>query len=91
MKEKFEKAVAEYVNVFCRKHDLQFNYWVGDNVGTIAECSDYYFNFNDIRLDIDTKQPKGKIFDWYDSSLKENEDKNVNYYVYCMATKNGKS
>jgi len=70
MKEKFEAIVMQYVIKFAQKHDTVFIDWVGwEGFGKIAQFyGGYYFNFDDIRLDIDTKQPKGFIFQWHDES-----------------------
>jgi len=84
MKKRFEKAVAEYVKAFCKKHGLEFEFWVADLIGTVGSFSDYYFTMEDIRLDIDTKQPKGKIFDWYEHHLVK-KNNHVNYYTYCLS------
>jgi len=41
-----------------------------------------YFGFDDIRYDIDTKQPVGQILDWLYSSI-ENPDTHINYKHWC--------
>lgn len=58
---------------------MTFEMWV--EVGGIVLCSDFYFNFQDIVWDINSKQPKGAIIDWYYESL-ENTKKAVSYYTY---------
>jgi hypothetical protein len=40
-----------------------------------------FFNFQDIVWDINSKQPKGLIVDWYYESI-ENPKKSMNYYSY---------
>ncbi len=84
MKKRFEAAVAEYVKAFCRKHDLLFDGWVADQVGTVGVFGDYFFDLETIRIDLDTKQPKKQLFDWYDNLMNLNSD---NYYNYCRKKK----
>lgn len=71
----------EYIDAFIKKQSMSFNGWVGNTIGGIACCNDFYFNFQDIVCDINTKQPKGAIIDWYYSNLDEPE-KSINYYSY---------
>lgn len=81
LKKQYEFVCNEYVTKFCNKQELIFEGWVGDTIGGIACCNDFYFNFEDIVLDINSKQPKGAIIDWYYSNLEEAE-KSINYYSY---------
>ena len=69
LKENYEKAVNEYITAFVRKHDTVFRGWQGwEQMEAANFHNGYSFNFNDIRLDIDTDQPKGLIFQWHDES-----------------------
>lgn len=78
LKEIYENSVMEYVIKFINKHDLPgLEFWVGEEIGGIAMIGDYYFGFQDIKLDIDEDVAEQTIFEWYDFSL-ENEVK-VNY------------
>lgn len=84
-KQKLESAIQLYVDKFCKKHGLDFDFWVADLTGSVGCFSnDYYVGFETIRLDLETKQPKGKFFEWYDFSLgKSMEGKGtINYYSY---------
>ncbi|MEO6707189.1 MAG: hypothetical protein ABIN04_15225 [Ginsengibacter sp.] len=81
LKNQYEFVCTEYVNKFCNKYDFEFDGWVGQQIGGIVNLSDYFFNFSDIVLDIDSKQPKGMILRWYDDNL-ETQDKWINYYSY---------
>jgi hypothetical protein len=65
LKKEYELICSKYINVFCKKQDLDFKGWVAENIGGIAICGDFYFNFQDIVLDINSKQPKGLIIEWY--------------------------
>ena len=82
IKRQYEDACNEYVLAFCEKQDLYFEGWVGDTIGEIAICNDFYFNMSDIKLDIDTAQPIGNIIHWYYDNLESN-----NYINYCSYTK----
>ena len=68
-KKVLDTVIQEYVNVFCKKHDIQFDYWVADLSGTICQMGDFFINFEDIRLDLETDQPKNQIFEWYEVTL----------------------
>ena len=84
LKENYEKAVNAYIDEFCKKQGCYLEYWVSDDIGGIACFGDYaFFNFDEIRHDIDTKQPVGLIFDWIYDSV-DNENKTINYKSYCM-------
>ncbi len=71
----------EYIDAFIKKQSMSFNGWVGDTVGGIAYCNDFYFNFQDIVWDINSKQPKGAIVDWYYENL-DIPEKSINYFSY---------
>ena len=81
LKRKYEEACNEYLQIFCEKQGMDNEGWVGDFVGGIAICSDFYFNISDIIIDIDTDQPKGSIINWYFDNL-EHPEKHINYYSY---------
>jgi len=83
LQKNYEKICNEYVKRFCKKQDFEFEYWVGKMIGSIAVCSDYYFNFSDIVYDIDGKQPKGAIINWYNDNLDEPKNA-INYHSYIM-------
>lgn len=80
LKNEFDEICQKYIDEFCKKQDLQFNYWIGDMVGTIAEISDCSFDFEDIRYDIDTNQENGLIYKWFWDNL-ERKNK-INYKNY---------
>ena len=72
MKQEFEIICQKYIDAFCKKQEMFFDYWVADEIGIICQIGDYFFNFDDIRFDIDNDIPKGKIIDWYDEQLEKN-------------------
>jgi len=71
----------EYIDAFIKKQSMSFNGWVADTVGSIACCNDFYFSFQDIVWDVNSKQPKGAIVDWYYDNL-ETPEKSINYFSY---------
>lgn len=81
LQNKYESVCNEYVQKFCKKQGMEFNYWVSDIVGDVLSCSDFYFNFQDIVWDVNSKQPKGSITDWYYQNL-DAPEKSINYYSY---------
>jgi hypothetical protein len=81
LKQQYEFCCDEYIKKFCKKQDMEFYGWVGDFIGTIAFCNDFYFDFQDIVLDINSKQKKGVIIDWYYDNL-ESENLHINYNSY---------
>ena len=82
MQEQYEFVVSEYVQQFCNKQDVSFEFWVADQIGGIACFGDIlYFNFMDIVWDINSKQPKNQIIDWIYESV-DNPEKSINYFSY---------
>lgn len=84
LKDEYVKICNLYVREFCDKQELEFPYWVNDDVGGVIVCSDsYFFNFGDIAYDVNSNQPKGLILKWHDESI-ENHPKAMNYYSYTL-------
>lgn len=83
LKEKYVKSCNEIVELFCKKQDLDFKFWVGDVVGEVAGCGSYYFYLSDIILDLDKDLEKGFIFEWYHTSF-NSKQKYINYNSYIM-------
>lgn len=81
LEKKYISVCNKYIKKFCKKQDVDFEGWVGDIVGGIAYCGDFFFNFHDIALDVNTEQKKGLIFDWYNATI-ETPEKAINYYSY---------
>ena len=83
LEKRYNAIVQEYIEQFCEKQDVVFDFWVADKVGDIACFGDVlFFNFSDIVFDINTKQPKGKIIDWLNYNL-EYPDEYINYVSYA--------
>ena len=77
----YEQVCQNYILEFCKKQEIDFDFWVQDLPGTVAFFGDYSFCFTDIVLDINSKQPKGTIFVWFEFSL-ENHHRAISYYNY---------
>jgi hypothetical protein len=86
LKKEYELICKKYIDIFCKKQDLDFNGWVADNIGGIAICGDFYFNFQDIVLDINSKQPKGLIIEWHYDKI-DNEGRKINYFSYTKGVR----
>lgn len=89
IKKTLNEAISNYVTKFCEKHELEFDYWVADLTGTIGVFGDYFFNFEDIRLDLEKDIPENKIFEWYDLSLELGMQNKpvINYYNWLKLKK----
>jgi hypothetical protein len=84
------KSVCEmYIDLFCEKHDLQYDHELNYD---IVCCSDYFFNFTDIRYDIDNEIEAGLIEKWYyDSLLDDNLKVNFKSYAEMFPVKHNQS
>jgi hypothetical protein len=92
MKTEFNKAVTAYRKAFEKKQgNLTFEYWVSDDVGTIAEYNDgiYFIDFQDIKFDIDNNIKSGKFIEYYhlcmDNHYKGRQQ--INYKTFNMIYK----
>lgn len=84
LKAKYERIVDAYIKEFEKKQDMELEHWVGDEVGGICSFGDVlFFSFDDIRLDIDTNQPKGQIIDWLYDTMERNGGR-INYKSWSM-------
>jgi len=85
LKQDLEDAISVYVAIFCKKHDLSFEGWAGDKSGEIGQFGDYYFDFSQIRYDLETDQPKDNLIKWYDYSLElaMQQKTFMNYETWC--------
>ena len=89
-KNQYEAACKAYLELFYKLHGFEepydYDVWVGGDVGGIAEIADYFFNFSDIRYDVDHFDADEYIFKWYDYSLLLRElelPKNISYEDWC--------
>ena len=77
----YELVCREYVRKFSKKQEIEFDGWVGDHIGGIAEfINQYFFNMDDIVYDINNELPKNLILEWQDHCLENSV--NFNYMSY---------
>lgn len=85
----YEFVCNEWVQKFINKQQIEFDGWVGNEVGGMASFAcQYFFNLSDIILDLNTKQTKGNILNWQsegvDFSMLSDKDHYINYKSYTM-------
>lgn len=93
LSERYEEVVNEYLDLFCKKHEVYHSGWIGGIVGGLIEISDCYFRFEDIKLDIDLDALNDKnnsIWDWYWSNMDEEHQINYNSYLMGLRIKHTK-
>ena len=81
LKRDYDKAIEAYITHFCIKQDLDFEYWAGDEVGTVAFFGDVILDFQQIKYDIDECVEAGKIiiYFWYSLETSEKAENVMNY------------
>lgn len=64
----YEVACTNYLAAFMEMYELSCypHPWVADEVGTVAEVGDYYFDFQDIKRCVDEDVPFDTLMEWYD-------------------------
>ena len=84
LKTKYEKIIEQYLIAFVDKQELDIDncYWIADRIGEILSVNEqYYFNFNDIRFDVDNNVKDGLIFRWQDECIENNLKINYENYL----------
>ena len=90
LKTKYEKIVEQYLIAFVEKQELDIEncYCVADGIGEILSVNEqYYFNFNDIRFDVDNNVKAGLIFKWQNECIENNLKVNYENYLKLNETK----
>lgn len=87
LQNRYENICAEYIELFCQKHEIECDGWVGDQVGGLASfIQQYFFSLNDIVFDLNTNQPVGLILKWQDDGVeahfKNPKSGSINFYSY---------
>lgn len=89
IRKRYENAVHEYCLAFCQKHGYDYNPddWVGGDIGGVLNINDdYFFDFDDIRYDIDHDIAEEVFLQWYDYKTRVNLVQGaypVNYRLWC--------
>ena len=67
----YEAACTNYLAAFMEKYDLSCDPepWVGNEVGTVAEVGDYFFDFQDIKRCVDEDVIFDTLIEWYDYNI----------------------
>lgn len=78
LKNDYENACNAYLKAFCEKHefyglDNPETFWIGDQVGGIANCGDFTFDMATIVTDIDKDAPEEELLKWYDYTIEASE------------------
>lgn len=61
LKNRYNKLIQDYINMFEEKQGIEFTYWHNDEVGSVAIFGEYWIDFKGIKHDIEKNQEKGKI------------------------------
>ena len=69
LRDKLDNILKEYIRLFEEKHEVFFDYAVGDDLMGLLCFGDYLFAIHDIVYDIDNNLPKNLIFQWQDDSF----------------------
>lgn len=69
IREKLDDILKEYIRLFEEKHEVFFDYAVGDDLMGLLCFGDYLFTTRDVIYDIDNDLPKNLIFQWRDDSF----------------------
>lgn len=83
--EDFKSQATLIIKAFEKKQDLNFEFFINDDVIGIATFGDVYcINVSDIIFDLETKQTKGLIIDWlYETLDQKDKEDYINYQSYC--------
>ena len=67
----YEVACTNYLAAFMEMYDLSCepHPWVADEVGTVADVGDYYFDFQDIKRCVDEDVHFDTLMEWYDYNV----------------------
>ena len=69
LRDKLDSILKEYIRLFEEKHEVFFDYAVGDDLIGLLCFGEYLFNVRDVIYDIDNNLPKNLIFQWQDDTF----------------------
>lgn len=87
LRNKLDNILKGYINLFEEKHEVFFDYAVGDDLMGLLCFGEYLFAVGDIIYDIDNNLPKKLIFQWQDDSFDSITNlyhKKINLQSYAM-------
>lgn len=84
---KYNAVVRKYIEEFEKKQGVNFEFWVADRVGEMACFGAYFFDFIDIRVDINENVSKDVILEWHNFILEEGL--NINYRTFLKIKNHG--
>ena len=82
----YKEFCIDFAKRFAVKHDLTFDYFIGNRVGETASFSlEYSFHMCDIVYDLESEQEAGKAVEWYGYVLDNApiQEFEINYKSYC--------
>ena len=91
LKSDYEYAINEYIDYFCKTNKTSLEYWIGDDIGGIANIQDILLNFHDIKYCVDNNISFDWLQHWYYynyDNFTEQIPKNINLTTYCSLRKN---
>lgn len=89
-REMYNRSVSIYIEEFCKKQEMDFEFWVADLIGEVACFGEDFFNFSDIKYDLENNCEKGLIVEWSNANL-DNQDKYINYSSYHKGLRHEKN
>lgn len=90
LRKELDKVLQKYIAEFEKKHDLEMEYVVSDDLMGVINFGDtYFFSINDIVYDIDEKLERGLIIEWLEYNL-ENQENYVNLHSYSKGYRHEK-
>ena len=72
LKDSYADACEKYLQAFCANYEFQYekDAWVANQVGTIANVGDYFFDFDVIKYCVDNDlKDSNELLNWYDHTL----------------------
>lgn len=87
LRNKLDSILKEYIRLFEEKHEVFFEFAVGNDLTGLLGFGDYLFTTRDVIYDIDNDLPKNLIFQWQDDSfdsLKNPQHAKMNFQSYAM-------
>lgn len=82
LRKNYENAVNDYIKAFEATNEIDFDFWVGEEVGGICFFGDYSFNFADVKYVVDNKIAFDWLISWY-YFVVEYEKCYINLDAYC--------